>query len=691
MLEADQVGRSIWANNLEKELRDKASSVEKNLTARVNDFDSEHTVRGDLMQRNLNQLSSRVGVYSDKLNSLHRVLGYLNHTFAKEGGDFSSDLVKLDQAREKMEKFIKDQKHRDYEHELKKVQAGAVAAVQLELSTQNQALKEWVLNKIKEQRGKERTEFGQRLNETKQQMSGKLHRQLEQDRAGFQKEVADGTKALNTQIGEMKEAFDAKEATTQKEMQETVQQEKTTLNKALVKVGGKMSAQVDQAKDRLDHKVQKVKADMDSQQQQNRQRFDSTQQQFKSQQEFMVDHLAGMFALLGCVISVAHVARHLQEFSKPEVQRKILAILWMVPIYAFSAWLCLALKVSGAPPEGLGGGLATGMEVVRDCYEAYVIYMFFAMMVAIVGDGDDQKVIALLSSRSGELRLPFPWCYCATDDTEEFAARVLYRCKLCVMQFVLVKPIAATVCVGLVNKYGADQWYNPHLPLLWVSMVLNCSVCVAFYGLLKFYHTVGPELTWCRPWPKFLCIKGVVFMTYWQSVGLSALGQIGVLPAQYVDAIQSFLICIEMFIAAVFHYFVFPPNEWKGSQYERIPDEAAPADATMGDNLAVQDFVHDLKGLWYTKGEEQAQEEHDAALREELKALQEQGVHGSTAGGYGGVSFTISSSAAPVEAPVGDGVVAQGVPEESQEDDDLSPVHGIVSPGSPQDLDHDTL
>jgi Organic solute transporter Ostalpha len=59
------------------------------------------------------------------------------------------------------------------------------------------------------------------------------------------------------------------------------------------------------------------------------------------------------------------------------------------------------------------------------------------------------------------------------------------------------------------------NWVSPKLYIL-TSM--NVSVALAFYGLLKFYHGSEKELEWCDPWPKFLCIKGVVFMTFWQGI-----------------------------------------------------------------------------------------------------------------------------------------------------------------------------
>ena len=35
------------------------------------------------------------------------------------------------------------------------------------------------------------------------------------------------------------------------------------------------------------------------------------------------------------------------------------------------------------------------------------------------------------------------------------------------------------------------------------------------YGLIFFYHTLKDELSGLKPLPKLLCIKAVVFFTFW--------------------------------------------------------------------------------------------------------------------------------------------------------------------------------
>lgn len=54
----------------------------------------------------------------------------------------------------------------------------------------------------------------------------------------------------------------------------------------------------------------------------------------------------------------------------------------------------------------------------------------------------------------------------------------------------------------------------------WVSwtftIILNLSFYVAMYSLVIFYHVFAKELKPHNPLAKFICIKGIVFFSFWQ-------------------------------------------------------------------------------------------------------------------------------------------------------------------------------
>ena len=78
-----------------------------------------------------------------------------------------------------------------------------------------------------------------------------------------------------------------------------------------------------------------------------------------SQNNLMAYQFAGTFAILGSLISLWHMAGHLQNLHAPEVQRKIIAIMWMIPIYSVSSFLGLVFVQAEA-----------FLSLFKDIYEA---------------------------------------------------------------------------------------------------------------------------------------------------------------------------------------------------------------------------------------------------------------------------------------------------------------------------------
>ena len=78
-----------------------------------------------------------------------------------------------------------------------------------------------------------------------------------------------------------------------------------------------------------------------------------------SQNSLMAYQFAGTFAILGSLISLWHMASHVQNMNAPEVQRKIIAIMWMIPIYSVTSFLGLVFVQAEA-----------FLSLFKDIYEA---------------------------------------------------------------------------------------------------------------------------------------------------------------------------------------------------------------------------------------------------------------------------------------------------------------------------------
>lgn len=105
--------------------------------------------------------------------------------------------------------------------------------------------------------------------------------------------------------------------------------------------------------------------------------------------------LAGIFTLLTCLISMFHMSTHLRHMKEPIIQRKIVAILWMSPIYSLTSFLSLLYPAT----EGY-------CAIIKDFYESYCIYTFLSFLIAVLGRGNRDQAIKVLAKRADHLDIP---------------------------------------------------------------------------------------------------------------------------------------------------------------------------------------------------------------------------------------------------------------------------------------------
>ena len=285
---------------------------------------------------------------------------------------------------------------------------------------------------------------------------------------------------------------------------------------------------------------------------------------------------AGGFVILGFPISIYGILMHLTNYYQPNIQCYVVRILWMVPIYSIESWLCLRFHE-----------VAIYIETLRDCYESFVLYCFLQFLIEVLG-GED-ALIMLLKDKSptrGMHIWGFDWCIkpwvmgqpISTVDattgqrTVRWTSPFFKNCKFGCLQYVLLKFLCS-ICVIVLEKLNCykEGDFSYTSGYLYICFLTNTSQCWALYCLVFFYYATKNELGPIRPVGKFLSVKALVFFTWWQSVGIAFLHQMELIPA-YVEGgwsseevakgLQAYLICIEMFAAAIVHTFVFPHTDY---------------------------------------------------------------------------------------------------------------------------------
>ena len=213
--------------------------------------------------------------------------------------------------------------------------------------------------------------------------------------------------------------------------------------------------------------------------------------------------------------------------------------------------------------------------------------------------GGERSLIIMMHGRQPIHHLwPLNHCLAKVDISDPHTFLAIKRG---ILQYAWLKPVLS---LATIMMKATDTYQEGYLGLssgyLWTGILYNVSVTLSLYSLALFWVCMSEDLKPFRPVPKFLCIKLIIFASYWQGFFLSILQWLGAIPndvAGYTAdnlaaAIQDALICCEMPIFAIAHWYAF---SWHDYADVTISAARMPVKYAMRDAFGGRDLIEDTK------------------------------------------------------------------------------------------------
>jgi hypothetical protein len=243
----------------------------------------------------------------------------------------------------------------------------------------------------------------------------------------------------------------------------------------------------------------------------------------------------------------------------------IIRILAMIPIYSIISFFSLLFYQKGVY-----------LELLRNCYEAYIIASFFTLMCHYVAPNLHEQKEYFRTVQPKPWVFPLQWVKPPRSGLTWF--NIIYAC---VFQFCFTRPLF-TIIAGIAqtqDRYCPSS-ARPENGHLWIVLLQGACVLVAMYCLVQFHMQLKEDLAPHKPFLKILSIKLVMFLVFWQTwfLGLLSIKHGPLRATLYMAvldihvAIPTMLICFEMTIFACLHLWAFPWKPYDLDHQFRGPD-----------------------------------------------------------------------------------------------------------------------
>lgn len=261
--------------------------------------------------------------------------------------------------------------------------------------------------------------------------------------------------------------------------------------------------------------------------------------------------MGGFLTFSTVLLSLNLTASHFKHYHQPRLQRPITRILMMVPLYSVCSWLSLVWSE-----------YSVYINVIRDCYEAFVVYNFFVLFMEYLGA--DAAARKLVLSMKGPRRLPPPMCCLHHRPNYR---HFLSFCSIGILQYVVVRVSTTVASVAMeLNHVYCPESMDPRFGHFYTTVINAVSVGTAMFTLFSLYLPIRSDIAEFNPVLQFLSIKFIIFFQFWMGIIIKVTSSAemasnqGTPPWSQADVsllVQNFATIIEMLLASILHFWAF--------------------------------------------------------------------------------------------------------------------------------------
>ncbi|CDW91233.1 UNKNOWN [Stylonychia lemnae] len=282
------------------------------------------------------------------------------------------------------------------------------------------------------------------------------------------------------------------------------------------------------------------------------------------------DEVATACTIASLLISGYQIGCHLANYHEPSLQLYVIRILLMIPVYSTATWLSVMI-----PKETLL------FNTMRDIYEAYVLYIFMKLLIQFLG-GENSLIVHL-----------------------EFKVNTSYD-KFVFREELDNHGLLMAILAIVFDKYGIynEGHFEFRAGYLYLSIINNISISLSLYCLVLFYMATEERLKPFNPFAKFLCIKAILFFSFWQACAFTISLKMNLFDRDFSQLAQSLIISVEMVFASIAQAFAF--------NYKSFVDHGKKRQnvfKTIGYVLNVKDVISDAHNTFIKDNNKDSEQE----------------------------------------------------------------------------------